>query len=55
MTMRTPEAAREKVHYCHMNPARAGLVADPGEWPWSSYRWYTGDRASIVQIDEIGL
>ena len=24
--------------YIELNPVRAGLVADPGEYPWSSYR-----------------
>ena len=23
--------------YIALNPVRAGLCADPGEWPWSSY------------------
>lgn len=30
----------EKVHYMHMNPVRRGLIADPGLWKWSSYRFY---------------
>ena len=25
-----------------MNPVRAGLVADPADWPWSSYRATAG-------------
>jgi putative transposase len=25
------------IRYIHMNPVRAGLVALPGDWPWSSY------------------
>jgi putative transposase len=24
--------------YIEANPVRAGIVADPGDWPWSSYR-----------------
>jgi putative transposase len=24
--------------YIELNPVRAGMVADPGEYPWSSYR-----------------
>ena len=24
--------------YIELNPARAGMVSDPGEYPWSSYR-----------------
>ena len=28
----------ELARYIVLNPVRAGMVADPGEWPWSSYR-----------------
>ncbi len=28
----------ELSRYVVLNPVRAGRVADPGEWPWSSYR-----------------
>ena len=52
---RTPESVREKINYCHMNPVKAGLVTDPGDWLWSSYRWYHGDKQGIVQIDEMEL
>jgi putative transposase len=30
----------EKLHYMHMNPVKRGLVDDPGQWKWSSYRFY---------------
>lgn len=30
------------VRYIHLNPVRAGLVADPAEYPWSSHRVYLG-------------
>ena len=52
---RTAEFVREKINYCHMNPVKAGLVSEPAEWPWSSYRWYSGDRQGIVNIDELEL
>ncbi|MCP4569545.1 MAG: hypothetical protein GY841_18365 [FCB group bacterium] len=55
---RTVEAVREKINYCHMNPVKAGLVANPADWPWSSYNWYHGikdSKDSIVAIDEIEL
>ena len=52
---RTAETTREKINYCHMNPVKAGLVSNPGEWPWSSYRWYAGDETGLVQIDAIEL
>ncbi len=52
---RTLATVREKINYCHMNPVRAGLVSDPDEWRWSSYRWYQGIRDSIVIVDEVDL
>jgi putative transposase len=30
--------------YIDLNPVRAGLVADPGDYPWSSYSHYVGRR-----------
>ena len=29
------------IRYIHMNPVRAGLVTNCGDWPWSSHRQYT--------------
>ena len=48
---RTPETVKEKVNYCHMNPVRAGLVDNPSEWPWSSYRWYMGYDDVVLEVD----
>ncbi len=52
---RTPDTVREKIRYCHMNPVKAGLVADAAEWPWSSYRWYMGYKDAVLEIDGIEL
>src|SRR5690242_14870238 len=30
----------EKLHYMHNNPVTRKLVSSPGEWPWSSWRFY---------------
>jgi putative transposase len=35
----TFEKAMEKAQYCHRNPVQRGIVSDPAEWRWSSYRW----------------
>ena len=32
----------ELARYIVLNPLRAGMVADPGAWPWSSYRGTVG-------------
>lgn len=29
---------RAHVQYCWMNPVKHGLVSDPGDWPFTSYR-----------------
>ena len=52
---RSPEAVIEKINYCHNNPVSRGLVDTPGDWPWSSHRWYSGDSASPIDIDGIVL
>jgi REP element-mobilizing transposase RayT len=31
--LRSDESEKEKVHYIRTNPVRAGLVAQPGDWP----------------------
>jgi putative transposase len=38
------EYAKELSRYIHLNPVRAGLVEKPEDYPWSSYRDYTGGR-----------
>lgn len=35
----------ELVRYIHLNPVRAGMVGDPGEYPWSSHRAFCGKEA----------
>lgn len=36
------EYAAELTRYIHLNPVRAGMVAQPEEYQWSSYRCYIG-------------
>ncbi len=50
---RTPETVREKINYCHNNPVTRKLVSEPGDWRWSSYRWYAGERDVPISIDAI--
>jgi putative transposase len=30
----------EKLRYMHRNPVKRGLVQEPDQWPWSSFRSY---------------
>ncbi len=48
---RTPETVLEKIRYCHENPVKRRLVNEPGQWPWSSYRWYHGLDGVELEID----
>jgi putative transposase len=38
----------EKLGYMHRNPVTRGLVAEPEDWAWSSFRhWWTGEPGRI--------
>jgi putative transposase len=50
---RTEESVWEKVNYCHYNPVKRGLVKSPGDWRWSSYRWYEGGKDVMLDLDEV--
>ena len=41
----------EVARYVVRNPVRAGLVASPGEWPWSSYRATAGLESAPAWLD----
>jgi putative transposase len=39
----------EKLRYMHRNPVQRGLVKDPQEWRWSSFRHYAlGERGPVL-------
>ncbi len=42
----------EKLRYMHRNPVKAGLVEEPEQWRWSSYRSYAYDEPGQVKINE---
>lgn len=39
-----PAHLRNAIVYTNLNPVRAGLCADPGDYPWSSYATWAGTR-----------
>lgn len=48
----TTEGAKEVLRYIHKNPLRAKIVADIGDWPWSSHHEYAGSKpADTVSTD----
>ncbi len=40
-----------KLRYLHRNPVKRGLVKDPAEWKWSSFRHYALREVGIVEIE----
>jgi putative transposase len=40
-----------KLRYLHRNPVERGLVKEPGEWKWSSFRHYALREVGIVEIE----
>ena len=47
----TEKKWREKLRYLHRNPVTRGLVAEPEDWPWSSYRHWLTAEEGIVEIE----
>jgi len=45
------EKLEEKLRYMHQNPVSRGLVSEPGEWPWSSFRHYQSGEVGTVEIE----
>jgi putative transposase len=41
----------EKLRYIHRNPVRRGLVKNPEDWQWSSYRHYLTGEVGVVEIE----
>ncbi len=42
----------EKLRYMHRNPVKRGLVLEPQQWAWSSYRHYADGERGIVLVNE---
>jgi putative transposase len=42
----------EKLRYMHRNPVKRGLVLEPGQWEWSSYRHYASGEPGPVVVNE---
>jgi putative transposase len=40
------------LRYIHRNPVKRGLVLEPDQWPWRSYRHYAYDEAGVVVVNE---
>ncbi len=42
----------EKLRYIHRNPVKRGLVLQPEQWLWSSFRHYAYDETGPVLVNE---
>ncbi len=49
--VRDAEEFTVKLRYLHRNPVKRGLVKDPAEWRWSSFRHYALREVGIVEIE----
>jgi len=47
-----PHKRAEKLRYMHGNPVKRGLVQEPEQWVWSSYRYYAYGEAGPVLVNE---
>ncbi len=43
----------ERLRFMHEQPVKAGLVASPTEWEWSSARSYKGMDEGVVTVDRV--
>jgi putative transposase len=46
----SPKKGQEKLTYMHNNPVTRKLVEKPGDWPWSSWRFYFLEDAYILSL-----
>jgi len=47
------EKRLEKLEYMHGNPVKRRLVKSAADWPWSSWRFYHFDDASVLAMDRM--
>ena len=42
----------EKLRYMHRNPVKRGLVTEPDQWAWSSFRAYMYGEPGAVRVND---
>jgi putative transposase len=45
----------EKLRYMHHNPVKRGLVQEPEQWLWSSFRYYRNAEAGLVRVNDCDI
>ena len=53
MNIWTPKERDEKLNYLHSNPLKQDLLKHPGDPPWSSWRFYFWNDASVLAMDKM--
>jgi len=53
--IRKDEDYKQHIYYIHNNPVKHGLVKEPKDYLWSSYRNYYLDDDSLFRIDRLLL
>ena len=53
MNIWTAKKVEEKLDYMHNNPVKRGLVKEPGDWAWSSWRFYFLNDSSLLPMDRL--
>ena len=46
---------KAKIEYIHANPVRRGLVENPADWLWSSWRSYYLKDDSVLYVDKVEI
>jgi putative transposase len=49
----TAKKVQEILNYMHSNPVKRGLVKEPGDWAWSSWRFYYLSDGSLLTMDRV--
>ena len=49
--IRDEQEFKVKLRYLHRNPVKRGLVQEPGDWKWSSFRHYALREMGPVEIE----
>ena len=44
------ETLTEKLDYIHNNPVKSGLTTSPGDYTWSSYRFYISEECTLAEL-----
>jgi hypothetical protein len=53
MNIWSEKKIHEKLDYMHNRPVGRGLVAQPGDWPWSSWRYYYREGSCVLAMDRM--